>query len=208
MLTLAITSIVLEVANKWTDVTGGADGLHSVPIQPVLGMFRFDMFGKTAFLYCLAVVFVGWWLVRTHRAIRPSAWRSPACARTTCACSAIGAPVYRRRLTAYTISAALAGVAGALLTQTTQFVGLSVLGFELSGEVLVMLMLGGVRRIYGAFVGPVVYIVAQRLPRQAVPRILVSRHRSPAGDHRDVRARRHSRHPRQAGGARAAESKA
>jgi branched-chain amino acid transport system permease protein len=74
---------------------------------------------------------------------------------------AIGAPVYRRRLIAYCISAALAGLAGALLTQTTQFVGLSVVSFELSGEILVMLVLGGVGRIYGAFVGPLVYIVAR-----------------------------------------------
>jgi branched-chain amino acid transport system permease protein len=74
---------------------------------------------------------------------------------------AIGAPVYRRRLYAYTISATLAGIAGGLLTQTTQFVGLSVLGFERSGELLVMLVLGGVCRIYGAFVGPVVFIAAQ-----------------------------------------------
>ena len=74
---------------------------------------------------------------------------------------AIGAPVYRRLVTVYTISAVLAGVAGALLTQTNQFVGLNVLGFEPSGELLVMLILGGVGRIYGAFVGPVVYLIAQ-----------------------------------------------
>jgi branched-chain amino acid transport system permease protein len=160
MLTLAITSIVFEVANKWTSVTGGADGLHSVPIQPLLGMFRFDMFGRTAFLYCLAVVFACWWLVRTivHS---PFGVALTGTRENDVRMHAIGAPVYRRRLTAYSISAALAGAAGALLTQTTQFVGLSVLGFELSGEVLVMLVLGGVRRIYGAFVGPVVYITAR-----------------------------------------------
>jgi len=74
---------------------------------------------------------------------------------------AVGAPVYRRLVIAYTISAALAGLAGALLTQTTQFVGLKVLGFELSGELVVMLVLGGVGRIYGAFIGPLVYLMAQ-----------------------------------------------
>jgi branched-chain amino acid transport system permease protein len=160
MLTLAITSILLEIANKWTSVTGGADGLHSVPIQPVLGMFRFDMFGKTAFLYCLVVVMLCWWLVRTivHS---PFGVALAGTRENDVRMGAIGAPVYRRRLTAYTISSALAGIAGALLTQTTQFVGLSVLGFELSGEVLVMLVLGGVRRIYGAFVGPLVYISAE-----------------------------------------------
>ena len=160
MLTLAITSIVFEVANKWTDVTGGADGLHSVPIQPILGMFRFDMFGKTAFLYCLIVLAVGWWLVRTivHS---PFGVSLAGTRENDVRMHAIGAPVYRRRLYAYTISATLAGIAGGLLTQTTQFVGLSVLGFERSGELLVMLVLGGVRRIYGAFVGPLVFIVAQ-----------------------------------------------
>jgi branched-chain amino acid transport system permease protein len=74
---------------------------------------------------------------------------------------AIGAPVYRRLLTAYALSAAIAGIAGALLTETNQFVGLNVLGFEPSGEIVVMLILGGVGRLYGAFAGPLVYLIAQ-----------------------------------------------
>jgi len=48
-----------------------------------------------------------------------------------------------------------------LLTQTNQFVGLNVLSFEFAGELLVMLVLGGVGRIYGAFVGPLVFMIAQ-----------------------------------------------
>ena len=82
---------------------------------------------------------------------------------------AIGAPVYFRRLQAYALSCALAGAAGALLTHTTQFVGTSVLGFELSGEALVMLVLGGVGRLYGAFVGPAVYLVARDYLAQQTP---------------------------------------
>jgi branched-chain amino acid transport system permease protein len=74
---------------------------------------------------------------------------------------AVGAPVYWRLVWVYTLSAMIAGIAGALLTQTNQFVGLNVLGFESSGELLVMLILGGVGRLYGAFIGPVVYLVAQ-----------------------------------------------
>jgi branched-chain amino acid transport system permease protein len=160
MLTLAITSIVFEIASKWTSVTGGSDGLHSVPIQPIFDAFKFDMFGKTSYLYCLAVVALGWWLVRTivHS---PFGMALAGTRENDVRMNAIGAPVYRRRLTAYVISTALAGAAGALLTHTTQFVGLSVLTFELSGEVLVMLVLGGIRRIYGAFVGPVVFLVAR-----------------------------------------------
>src|SRR5205085_10805848 len=63
MLTLAITSIVLEIANKASWLTGGADGLSGVVVAPILGLFRFDLFGKTAFLYCLAALFVAWWAV-------------------------------------------------------------------------------------------------------------------------------------------------
>ena len=160
MLTLAITSIVFEIASKWTSLTGGSDGMHSVPIEAVLGSFKFDMFGRTAYLYCLAVLFLGWWLVRSivHS---PFGMALAGTRENDVRMHAIGAPVYWRRLCAYTISAALAGVAGALLTHTTQFVGLSVLAFELSGEVLVMLVLGGIRRIYGAFVGPVLFLVAR-----------------------------------------------
>ena len=74
---------------------------------------------------------------------------------------AIGAPVYARLLVVYTFSALLAGAAGVLLAQTNQFVGLNVLGFEPSGELLVMLILGGVGRLYGAFVGPLIFLIAQ-----------------------------------------------
>jgi branched-chain amino acid transport system permease protein len=82
---------------------------------------------------------------------------------------AIGAPVYRRLLTVYTIAAVIAGVAGGLLTETNQFVGLNVLGFEPSGELMVMLILGGVGRLYGAFVGPLVYLVAQDVLAKQFP---------------------------------------
>ena len=160
MLTLAITSIVFEVASAAAWLTGGSDGLHSVPVKPVLGLFRFDMFGHTAYLYCLAVLAVCWWLVR-RVLYSPFGAALVGTRENDARMHAIGAPVYARRLTAYTLSCTLAGVAGALLTQTTQFAGLSTLGFELSGEVLVMLVLGGVGRLYGAFLGPAVYIVAR-----------------------------------------------
>ena len=82
---------------------------------------------------------------------------------------AVGAPVRKRLLTIYTISAALAGIAGALLAQTTQFVGLATLGFERSGEIVIMLVLGGIGRIYGAFVGVPLYMVAQDTFAKADP---------------------------------------
>ena len=160
MLTLAIAAVCLEIANKATSITGGADGLSGITIAPIFGTFKFDLFGKTAYLWCLVMLFGGWWLTRriiyspfgaTLSGIRENRVRMHA----------IGAPVYLRLVVVYTLSAMIAGVAGALLTQTNQFVGLNVLGFEPSGELLVMLILGGVGRLYGALVGPLVYLVAQ-----------------------------------------------
>jgi branched-chain amino acid transport system permease protein len=160
MLTLAITAILLEIANKWTGMTGGADGLAGVKVDPILGWFRFDLYGKTAFLYCLVMLFVGWWVVR-RIIYSPYGAMLTGIRENATRMHAIGAPVYWRLVLIYTISATMAGVAGALLTQVNQFVGLNVLGLEPSGDVLVMLILGGVGRLYGAFIGPVVYIVVQ-----------------------------------------------
>ncbi len=168
MLTLAITSVCLEIANKATALTGGADGLSGVVVAPILGLFRFDIFGETAYLYCLVVLWVGWWLVR-KMIYSPFGASLTGVRENSLRMHAIGAPVYWRLVLVYTCSAAIAGVAGGLITQTNQFVGLNVLAFESAGELLVMLILGGVGRIYGAFVGPVVYLIAQDLFAKQFP---------------------------------------
>ncbi len=160
MLTLAVAAVCLEIANKATPVTGGADGLSGVTIAPILGLFKFDLYGKTAYLYCLALVFAGWWVIR-RLIYSPFGAALTGIRENNVRMHAVGAPVYKRLLAVYTLSAAIAGIAGALLAQTNQFVGLNVLGFEPSGELLVMLILGGVGRLYGAFVGPLVFLIAQ-----------------------------------------------
>jgi branched-chain amino acid transport system permease protein len=161
MLTLAIGSLLAEAANK-------AAWLQGIEIAPILGLFRFDLLGRTAYLYCLIVLFLAWafvrWLVyspfgRSLTGIRENIARMHA----------IGAPVRRRQVIAYTISAALAGVAGGLLAQTTQFVGLTTLGFERSGAIVIMLVLGGAGRLYGAFIGAAVYMIAQDRLAEAAP---------------------------------------
>jgi branched-chain amino acid transport system permease protein len=160
MLTLAISSIVLEIANKASWLTGGADGLSGVQVAPILGLFKFDLFGRTAFIYCLVALFLGWLLVR-RLIYSPFGAMLTGIRENTARMHAVGAPVYWRLVLVYTLSATMAGVAGALLTQVNQFVGLNVLGLEPSGDLLVMLILGGVGRLYGAFVGPLVYLIAQ-----------------------------------------------
>ena len=168
MLTLAITSILLEIANKATWLTGGADGLSGVVVAPILGLFKFDLFGKTAFLYCLAALFACWWAVR-RIIYSPFGAMLTGIRENSARMHAIGAPVYSRLILVYTISATMAGIAGALLCQINQFVGLNVLGFEPSGELLVMLILGGVGRLYGAFIGPLIYLIFQELLAKQFP---------------------------------------
>jgi branched-chain amino acid transport system permease protein len=168
MLTLMIAVMLQEAANKAGSITGGADGLQGMNVWSVLGLFRFDLFGRTAYLYCLALLFLGWLAAR--RIVHSPFGRSLTGIRENEArMHAIGSPVFRRRLVIYTISAAMAGIAGALLAQTTQFVALEVLSFERSGSVLIMLIIGGVGRLYGAFIGVPLYMIAQDRFAQADP---------------------------------------
>jgi branched-chain amino acid transport system permease protein len=160
MVTLGIGLMLYEAANKAAFVTGGVDGLSGVAMWKVAGLFEFDLYGRTAFWYTLAVVFVLFVLVRrivsspfglSLRGIREGPRRMPA----------IGSPVSRRLVAIFTVSAALAGVAGALLAQTTQFVGLDSLGFPRSAELMIIVVLGGVGRLYGALIGAAVFMLAK-----------------------------------------------
>ena len=160
MVTLGVGLLLYEAANKAAFLTGGVDGLSGMATGPLAGLWSFDLAGRTAYLYSLAVLFAIFLLARrltrspfgwSLRGIREGRKRMPA----------IGAPVRRRLVAIYTIAAAIAGIAGALLAQTTQFVGIDVLGFPRSAELLIMVVLGGAGRLYGALVGAAVFMVAQ-----------------------------------------------
>jgi branched-chain amino acid transport system permease protein len=160
MLTLVVCVMLQEAANKLTSITGGADGLQGMEVSPVLGLFHFDLYGKTAYCYALVVLFFGWAVARTL--VHSPFGRSLTGIRENVArMHAIGTPVFFRLVTIYTISAAMAGAAGALIAETTQLVALNALSIDLSGLILVMVIFGGVGRLYGAFVGVPLYMIAQ-----------------------------------------------
>ena len=159
MLTLGLGLLLAEVANSASGLTGGADGLQGMKIAPLLG-FKFDLYGRTAYAYSLAVLFLLFLIARriihspfglALRGIRENATRMPA----------IGAPSLAHLRKVYTIAAVIAGAAGALLTQTTSTVSLEVLSFGRSADVLVILILGGAGRLYGGIVGAIIYMVAR-----------------------------------------------
>jgi branched-chain amino acid transport system permease protein len=76
---------------------------------------------------------------------------------------ALGASVNARLAAVYTIAAAYAGVAGALMAQTTQFVALDVLSFNRSAELMLILVLGGSGKLYGALIGTIVFMAAHHV---------------------------------------------
>ncbi|MFZ3117528.1 MAG: branched-chain amino acid ABC transporter permease [Variovorax sp.] len=158
MITIGVCVLLAELANRLSGITGGTDGLQGMVMWPVLGLFEFDLYGKTAFLYAFGVVLVMFLGVRlilrspfglALRGIHDSRKRMLA----------IGSPVASRLRMAYALSAAVAGVAGALLAQTTQFVGIESIGFNRSAEVLIILVLGGTGRLYGGMIGALVYML-------------------------------------------------
>jgi branched-chain amino acid transport system permease protein len=160
MLTLVVCVMLQEAANKMTSITGGADGLQGMDVSPVLGLFHFDLYGRTAYWYAAAALFIGWVVARTL--VHSPFGRSLTGIRENVArMHAIGTPVFWRLVTIYAISAAMAGAAGALIAETTQLVALNALSVDLSGLILVMVIFGGVGRLYGAFVGVPLYMIAQ-----------------------------------------------
>src|SRR5271154_2942756 len=160
MLTLGFGLLLAELANSAGWLTGGMDGLQGIHTWKLLGYFAFDLYGRTAYGYALAMLFVLFLFARrlihspfglSLRGIRENLVRMPA----------IGAPSRAHMRTIYTIAACIAGVAGALLAQTTETVSLDSLGFERSAEVVVMLVLGGAGRLYGGLVGAIIFMVAR-----------------------------------------------
>jgi len=160
MVTLGIGLICYEIANKWNSLTGGDDGLQGMQVQPVLGIFAFDIDGKVGFIYSFIVIFLLYLLARrlvnspfglALEGIRENIRRVPA----------IGIGVRVQLAMAFTISAAMAGVAGALLAETTQFIALEVLGFDRSISVQIALVLGGIGSLIGGMIGAIVYTVAR-----------------------------------------------
>ncbi|MGC1855790.1 MAG: branched-chain amino acid ABC transporter permease [Pseudolabrys sp.] len=160
MLTLGLGLLAFEVANSAHWLTGGSDGLQGVRIWPLFGIFKFDLYGYTAYSYSLAVLFLFFLGMRrlVHspfglalRGIRENLVRMPA----------IGAASRAHIRKDYTIAAAVAGIAGALLTQTTESAALESISFQRSADVLVMLVLGGAGRLYGGLIGAIIFMIAR-----------------------------------------------
>jgi branched-chain amino acid transport system permease protein len=160
MVTLGIGLLLYEAANKAAFLTGGVDGLSGMGTSKLLGQWSFDLRGRTAYAYSLVALFAVFVVVR-RLANSPFGLSLTGIREGTKRMPAIGAPVRARLVAIYTVAAGIAGLAGALLAQTTQFVGLDVFGFPRSAELLIIVVLGGTGRLYGAVVGAAVFMLVQ-----------------------------------------------
>ncbi|KQU67741.1 MULTISPECIES: branched-chain amino acid ABC transporter permease [unclassified Rhizobacter] len=156
MVTLGVASVLYELANKLDGLTGGTDGLQGVVMGPLLGRFEFDLYGRTAYAYSLAVLAIALLLARrvvhspfgvSLKALRDNRLRA----------TSIGLSVPARLVAVYTFAAALAGAAGALLAQTSGFASLDVLDFHRSADVLLVLVIGGTGYLYGGIFGAIAF---------------------------------------------------
>lgn len=162
MVTLGIALLLEALAERFSDITGGTDGLQGIEMQPILGAIPFDMFGKAGFFYSLAVLFLLFLLARrivhspfglSLRAIKNNPLRA----------AAIGIPVNRRLIAIYTLAAFYAGIAGALFTQTTAIASLDVFAFERSADLMLVLVIGGTGYLYGGLIGAAIFRMLQEV---------------------------------------------
>jgi branched-chain amino acid transport system permease protein len=156
MVTLGVASILYELANKLDWLTGGADGLQGVVMGPLLGQFEFDLSGRTAYAYTLVVLIVCL-LIARKLVHSPFGYSLQALRDNRLRAGSIGLSVNLRLVAVYTVAAAMAGAAGALLAQTSGFSSLDVFEFHRSAEVLLVLVIGGTGYLYGGIFGAIVF---------------------------------------------------
>lgn len=155
MVTLAFAQMLFYVANSWRDVTGGENGIQSVPrLFPGLSVGRSLDFYNAALPLVVLGYLVAWRIVhspfgRVLVAIRDNEARAQA----------LGYPVARYKLVAFVLSAGLAGLAGSLFAIGTGSATLDLLHWTTSGQVVLMVVLGGIGTLWGSVLGAAIVLL-------------------------------------------------
>lgn len=168
VLSIAIGQLVAGLANKLSWLTGGSDGLSGIEPGKVFGMFGFDMYSRTAFLFSLGVLAITF-VVLKRFVSSPFGLMCRGIKDDDLRAKMIGVSIYPRLVVMYGVAGAVAGIGGALTAISTGVVGLDSVSFERSAEVLVMLVLGGAGHLWGALAGTVIFMIFEHIVAAANP---------------------------------------
>lgn len=159
MITLAFGQMIYYFAISWPTY-GGEDGLSVYLRGNLFGLNTMD--GFVYFGICFS------WLMATMLFISKVVnsrfgLALQAVSQNEERVAAVGIIPFRVRMTAFVISGAITGLAGALYTDLNQFVDPSVLSWHMSGEIMIFIILGGVARLFGPLVGATVFILLEQV---------------------------------------------
>lgn len=162
VLSIAIVQLLHEAANKASSITGGSDGLSGMSPAPLFGLFEFDLWGRSAYLFGLALLLIVFAVLR-FVTCSPFGMVCRGLKEDPLRISALGIYAFPVLLKMFVISGAVAGMGGALAAIATQVVGLDSVSFEISANALVMLVLGGIGHLYGALIGTVIFMALEHV---------------------------------------------
>lgn len=168
VLSIALVYLFHEFANKASSWTGGSDGLSGIVLDPLFGLYEFDLFGHTAYFFGVVLLLIVFALLRII--VRsPFGMLCRGIKEDPVRIRALGASPHEALIKMYIISGAVAGTGGALSAISTQVVALDALSFTQSAEALVMLVVGGTGSLFGALVGTVVFMLFEDFVSAANP---------------------------------------
>ncbi|MBN9454870.1 MAG: branched-chain amino acid ABC transporter permease [Bosea sp.] len=162
VLSIAIVQLLHEAANKASSITGGSDGLSGMSPAPLFGLFEFDLWGRSAYLFGLGLLLIVFAVLRFVTR-SPFGMVCRGLKEDPLRISALGIYAFPVLLKMFVISGAVAGMGGALAAIATQVVGLDSVSFEISANALVMLVLGGIGHLYGALIGTVIFMALEHI---------------------------------------------
>ncbi|MBI2726268.1 MAG: branched-chain amino acid ABC transporter permease [Polaromonas sp.] len=160
MLTMAFSQLLFSLALKWRGVTGGTDGLTGFVRPTLFGMSLDDAVARYAVVAVGFLMVLGFLHLLVHSplgsifiGIRDNEQRMRA----------IGYPVQRFKFLAFTIAGTLAGVGGALYAFFNAFVSTDILHWALSGDAIIMVVLGGSATVFGPAIGAAIFLLLKNI---------------------------------------------
>jgi branched-chain amino acid transport system permease protein len=161
MLTLAVAQLLYAVAFKWTAVTGASDGLAGIPRTP--GPFGIAVFQDKAGFYYMVLGFLAAALLFCRGLVNaPFGAVLRGIRENEAKTLALGYNTRRYKIAVVAISYALGGMAGALYAAFAGFANTELLFWLLSGQVLIMVIIGGAGTLIGPILGAAFFLVVQQ----------------------------------------------